>query len=470
MNNFIYSLIGFVLGTSADWAIHYFGMSCFEQIIFHLKVPLEGTNTQFIKDWFKKCFFKSFIFSCCIWLGSYLFKISFYEKLCKFILVSCIIFGLFRVGIIEFIVNQFCKTNLYENYYVDSRNVNIKFPKKKRNLILIYVESLETTYTSKENGGNYHSDLIKELTDLGKQHLNFSHQNKLGGAHVVCGTGWTTGGLVAQSAGIPLLVPFTHKPFSQKNLFYPNVYTLGDILKKEGYQQEFLIGSDAIFGGREFYYKQHGDFKIFDVNTAYKLNKIPHDYHEFWGYEDEKLFEYAKEEITKLAKNDQPFHLTMLTVDTHHPYGYVDKNYENQYKERLSNVIKGSSYKIGEFVDWLKQQPFYDDTTIIISGDHTSMAAEYINHTYDKKYERTIFNVFIHSVKNTYHNKNRLFTSFDMFPTILDAIGAKIENDCLGLGVSLFSNKKTIAEQIGLKTLNRELKKQSSYYKNHILK
>ena len=50
MSNFLLLTVGFVLSNSATWAFAYFGLSCFEQIIFHLKVPVEGTNTQFIRD------------------------------------------------------------------------------------------------------------------------------------------------------------------------------------------------------------------------------------------------------------------------------------------------------------------------------------------------------------------------------------------------------------------------------------
>ena len=53
------------------------------------------------------------------------------------------------------------------------------------------LESLETTYASKEKGGNYKEDLIEEITQLAEEHLNFSHQSRLGGYHVVAGSGWT---------------------------------------------------------------------------------------------------------------------------------------------------------------------------------------------------------------------------------------------------------------------------------------
>lgn len=467
---FVLSLIGFVLAFSAGWAFNYFGLSCFEQIIFHLKVPLEGTNTQFIKDWIKKCFLKalalSFVLLALNWIPV---LAGYYSAVCLCCFAVCMIYALIRVEVVEYILNQFRKTDLYEKYYVDGREVEITFPEKKRNLIMIYLESLETTYTSKENGGNYSDDLIREITDLAKENLNFSHQELLGGAHVVAGTGWTTGGLVAQSSGVPLCVPFDAPSFRDGGEFLSGAYTLGDILEKEGYARELLIGSDAVFGGRKFYYDRHGHYAIFDWNEARRQGRLPENYREFWGYEDGKLFEYAKEELTRLSAQGKPFQLTMLTVDTHHPYGYADGRYQDEYPERLSNIIRENSRKLGAFMDWLKQQPFYEDTTVLISGDHLSMAAEYIQHTYDKKYERTILNAFIHSVPSAQHTKNRVFTSFDVFPTILSALGAKIKGDRLGLGVDLFSGKKTVAEEIGIDRLDAELRKQSRYFRDKIL-
>ena len=56
-----------------------------------------------------------------------------------------------------------------------------------------------------------------------------------------------------------------------------------------------------------------------------------------------------------------------------------------------------------------------------------------------------------------------------MYPTILAALGAKIQGDRLGLGVSLFSDQKTVAEELGLKQLDRELRKQSRYFKERIM-
>ena len=63
--------------------------------------------------------------------------------------------------------------------------------------------------------------------------------------------------------------------------------------------------------------------------------------------------------------------------------------------------------------------------------------------------------------------KNRIFTAMDMFPTTLASIGVKIKGNRLGLGTDLFSNEKTLCEQIGEKTFLKEIKRHSKYYKQY---
>lgn len=463
--------VGFTLLFSAHWAFSYFGLSCFEQVIFHLKVPLGGSDKAFLGNWIRNCVLKGLILAA-IFTAPCFFPVyrKYFIIIAIVIAVASVVRATFKAGIVGYVISRHTYTQIYEEHYVDGRDVKITFPEKKRNLLLLHVESLETTYTSVENGGNYKADLLKEITDLAKENLNFSHQEALGGAHGVAGTGWTTGGLVGQSSGVPLCVLYTEPSFSEETPFLPGAYTLGDVLEKEGYEQELLIGSAAAFGGRKFYYDKHGNYKIFDLDEARAQGKIPPDYKEFWGYEDEKLFAIAKEELTRLSQTGKPFNLTMLTVDTHHPHGYVDRNYQNEYPEQLSNIIRGESRKVGEFMDWLKEQPFYEDTTVIIAGDHLSMAEEYISKTYDRHYVRTALNVFINSVAETTHNKNRLFTAFDMYPTILAAMGAEVEGGRLGFGVNLFSGEKTVPEQISLKKFDREVRKRSDFFSDRIFR
>ena len=56
-----------------------------------------------------------------------------------------------------------------------------------------------------------------------------------------------------------------------------------------------------------------------------------------------------------------------------------------------------------------------------------------------------------------------------MYPTMLSAMGASIEGNRLGLGTNLFSDKKTIMEEIGFNELNNEVQKTSRFYDYTIL-
>ena len=58
------------------------------------------------------------------------------------------------------------KTELYDKYYVDGRDIQLDFPDVKRNLIYIYLESMETTFADKKTGGAFEINLIPQLTQL----------------------------------------------------------------------------------------------------------------------------------------------------------------------------------------------------------------------------------------------------------------------------------------------------------------
>lgn len=382
-----------------------------------------------------------------------------------FIALSCLSFN--NIGLFEYIVYQLKPTNIYEEYYVEPSSVDITF-KEKKNLIYIYLESMETTYFSKENGGVYDTSLVPELEQISKDNLNFSNTNKLGGFVSLYGTTWTIAAMVSQSAGLPLKVMTDGNSYGSAKSFLPGLVSIGDVLKENGYKQFLMIGSSAQFGGREYFYKLHGNYDILDYNWALETSLIPENYNVWWGYEDKKLFEFAKKELSELAISGQPFNFTLLTADTHFPDGYVDSSCNTKYEDNYSNSFACSSKMVGEFINWIKEQPFYENTTIVISGDHLGMQEDFYSNI-SSDYTRTVYNAFINT-EQTSNNKNRLFSAFDMYPTILHSIGADIEGNKLGFGVNLFSEEKTLLETIGYDKLQEELKKKSDYYDKNIIK
>ena len=388
------------------------------------------------------------------------------------VLILAIIVFVHGFGIDDYIKNLMTDSEIYEKYYIDGRTVNITFPEKKRNLIFISAESMETTMCSTSNGGGWGYSIIPELEQLALNNINFSNGEKLGGALQIFSTHFTAAGLVAQTAGIPLKTPATLNASSMyygNGKYLQNAYTLGDILEEQGYNLEIMMGSDGEFGGRTQYFQTNGNYKIFDVNYAINQGKMTAEQQVWWGFEDDKLFTWAKEETLELANSDKPFNLIIQTADTHFTDGYLSKYASNDYEERYENVYAYSSKLINEYVKWLQKQNFYKDTTIVIIGDHLGMQNDFYTSHIDENYTRGVYNVIINSAIDGDNTKNRQFSTMDLYPTILASMGVKIEGERLGLGTNLFSGKKTLIEEFGFDYVNEEIKKNSKFYNDYLL-
>lgn len=477
------SVLGFILYNLGNWVLDTWGLLSIDEIIFHLKVPLDGTNSDVVLDGINACVPLAVLV---LFLSIFLI-IGLRNKHGK-----CMI-ALFLVAVIacgsagraayevydeldvkEYLVSQKKESHFIEQNYVDPRTTKITFPEQKRNLIYIYLESMESTFASKGDGGGLDFNCILELTTLAEENTNFSDSDKLGGGYPAYGGTWTMAGIFSQTSGIPIKnseqTDDVNATLAEQSSFSSQARNLEDILADEGYNQCFMIGSDATFGGRRAYFESHGkgQTEICDYNTAKENGQIPEDYYVWWGYEDQKLFANAQEKLTELSSKDEPFNFTMLTVDTHFEDGYVCEQCQNEFGDnQYANVMACSSRQVDAFVKWIQQQPFYENTTIVISGDHLTMDSDFCNDV-SEDYERSVYNVFINlpegldtSFEKTH---SREFATLDMFPTTLAAMGVTIEGDRLALGVNLFSDEQTLTEQYGRKGLDKELMKKSKFY------
>ncbi len=480
--------ISTLLLTIALYIRNVFGNAQFEQLMYSLRYS-EGTSSEVFIDACKYCLPKCLILSIILILPFIIkYKTNIYLKLelkkknkskkillypfKHYLLYSFIIFialityCLSSIGTFDYLIKSNQSSSFIEDNYVDPNTVKLDFPQDKQNLIFIFMESMESSYAYTYIDGK-EENIIPNLTSIANDNINFSNTDTLGGALETSGATWTIGGIVGQSAGIPLKLIIEGSTYDNTySAFLPGVTTLGDILEKEGYNQSFLIGSDAAFAGRDAYFTQHGSYQLLDYYWAKNTGKIDEDYFVFWGYEDAKLFDYAKEELLELAESSEPFNLTMLTVDTHAIDGYMDEECEDIYSYTYANAIYCSDSKVGEFISWIKKQDFYENTTIVIVGDHLSMQSDVEDYTTTK---RVVYNAFINSQVEATNTTNRTFTAFDIFPSTLASLGVKIEGDRLGLGTNLFSSTNTLAEDLGIDYLNGEISKNSKYYNEHFL-
>lgn len=454
-----------------SWVFETWNSLSVEKLVYQLKAPMQGTNEEMVIDAVRYCC--PYVILGLLVIGAIFFLLRKKRWMHVFAAVVLVASGTLmwsslsraeeELDIRDYVKNKGEYSGFIDGNYVDPKDVQITFPEKKRNLIYIYLESMETTYADEANGGGFSENYIPELTRLAQENEDFSgNSEKLNGGYPMPDSTWTIAAMFAQSSGLPLSIPIEENSMNTQQHFFPQVTLLGDILEEEGYSQTLLIGSDAVFGGRKLMYQEHGDFQIKDYDYALEQGWIPEGYKVWWGYEDEKLFEFAKQQLTELAGQEEPFNLTLLTVDTHFEDGWVCDLCEGQFGDnQYGNVLACSSRQVEAFVRWVQEQDFYEDTTIVLSGDHQTDDSDFCQDV-DEDYVRRVYTSYINSpVEAVQEDVWRDYTTFDQFPTTLAALGAEIEGNRLGLGTNLFSVELTLTEEYGREEMEEELLKRS---------
>lgn len=463
-----------LLSNSIRWMFATWSHLTMDELVYHINSPMEGTSTEIIMEYVEYCVPSTVLALILIFVLMIVLrkrKKLYHAAMAGIIVCSAVLAGYFlnmtwvRLDLANYSENQSTYSTFIDDNYVDANDVEIRFPEKKRNLIYIYLESMEVTYTDEENGGAFEKSCIPELTELAQEYEDFSgSETILNGGYSMPQTTWTVAAMFAQSAGLPLSIPLENNEMNTQDSFFAGTTTLGDILQQAGYSQTLLIGSDATFGGRRLLFSGHGDFTIHDYNYAASEKMIPEGYRVWWGYEDKRLFQFAKRELRTLAEQDEPFNLTILTVDTHREDGYVCGRCRDEFRgNQYANVMACSSRMVTEFVRWIQRQDFYENTTIVLAGDHPTMDSDFCEDV-DYDYARKVYTAYINPAAEVQKpDVYRNYTTYDYYPTTLASLGAEIEGNRLGLGTNLFSGEWTLTEKYQRDWVEKELSRKSKF-------
>lgn len=473
----IVSVLGFasvLLSNSVRWMFETWSYLTMDEVVYLLNSPMEGTSEEIIMEYVGYCVpaaVLALLLILILIIVLYKRKRIYHAVMAGILVCSIVLAGYYlhvtwvRLDIANYSENKSTYSTFIDENYVNPDDVVIRFPGQKRNLIYIYLESMETTFADVENGGAFEISCIPELTEIAQANEDFSgSETILNGGYSMPQTTWTVAAMFAQSAGLPLSIPLENNEMNTQDSFFQGTNALGDILQQAGYSQTLLIGSDATFGGRRLLFSGHGDFTIHDYKYAAEEGLIPKGYRVWWGYEDKRLFEFAKRELRTLSRQEAPFNLTLLTVDTHKEDGYVCRDCENKYGDnQYANVVACSSKKVSEFIEWVQRQDFYENTTIVVAGDHPTMDSDFCNDV-PLDYTRKVYTAFINSaVQPEKPELRRDYTTFDHFPTTLASLGAEIEGNRLGLGTNLFSSELTLSELYQRGRMEAELNRKSKF-------
>ena len=262
-----------ILWRSADWFLNNFDGVELSTAIYQLFSPLKGTASEIIDDYLSQCLYPSVFFAIIAVLVYTLYdmmagrifleanvrigakRLSIGGKKSKFtnrrklvilwtciaVLCGCVCYKAVEVGVPGYLRSVTNVSSIFESEYISPDDVAITFPEKKRNLIFIYMESMETTYASTQDGGGKPVNYIPELTQLAEENLFFSDDEDLGGAGFAKGAGWTMAALLSSSTGVPYKLPIGGDDAGEYERFAPGLKGLGEVLLENGYQKLFYV-------------------------------------------------------------------------------------------------------------------------------------------------------------------------------------------------------------------------------------
>ncbi len=325
-----------------------------------------------------------------------------------------------------------------------------------KNLILIYLESMEATYMDPMFG-----EAADALTVLSKQGL------RIEGISQIQDTGWTTAGLVASQCGIPLLSYGLVMENRMKNIetFLSNAECLATQLSERGYQTRFYGGAKLSFAGKGRFLTTHG------YETPVGLESIPEAERGpvgKWGMYDDRVFELALRELETIAASEAPFLLSILTLGAHAPAGYPAPSCYESIKgaKEMDTTLLSVACTAGltnQFIATAKQRGLLENTTIVLLSDHlshlTTQTSKLDNLT------REIFTVVISS-DIAPATTQKTGSMIDLYPTLLELLNLAPTEGKAGLGVSLLSDKPTLLEQYGSESLGLAIRSDTALRKS----
>jgi len=317
-------------------------------------------------------------------------------------------------------------------------------PQAKKNLVLIYLEGFEQNYLYAPETAPYTGPLQEVL----KNSIRFTDVGQVRGTH------FSVAGLSATQCGVPLMpsVAFDvrkgHSNMDQG--VYPQIVCLADILAGEGYDTSYFVGTgyDDFSLGKLL--ETHSFSELFGPENATFAER---DQMSIWGLQDRFVFNKARDKLIAMANADKPFLIAIETITTHGPDGLPDDGCS--VETNLNSGMPASLYCISEYtknyLELISELGLADNTVVAVMSDHLAWKTVLSPALKRIGPRRNLFALF-NAGEPAVIDKTGV--AFDIYPTILEAMGYGLKDHRGNMGVSLLSDKPSMASQYGLEQLS----------------
>ncbi|MCF6160714.1 MAG: LTA synthase family protein [Furfurilactobacillus sp.] len=226
------------------------------------------------------------------------------------------------------------------------------------------------------------------------------------------------------------------------------------ILSQHGYTTAAMHGDVPSFWNRGNTYKSWGYQNFF--SKSFYPNADKPSYNVGYGLKD-KIF--LKDSAKYIQQLPQPFYAKVISVTNHYPYLLGKKDSSFPQTDTGDNTVDGYvvtahylDQAFGEFINYLKKVNLYDNSMIVVYGDHYGISnnhrpaiAKLLGKKKVTNYDLAMFQkvpFMIHApgvqggVNHTYGGE------IDALPTMMDLLGIKTTGNYIMMGQDLLSTQR----------------------------
>lgn len=249
----------------------------------------------------------------------------------------------------------------YAEKYGDS-NYDLEGIAKDKNVIILQLESIQEFVINKKINGK---EITPNLNKFINENIEFSNMFMQSYSTTADSEFSTVTSLYPMENGMSYSRYYTNK--------YDNIFTM---FSDSGYDTSYMHGNYGYFWNRGNVYKSFG------VNHIELKDSFQDTSENIMGYlSDELLYKQA---VEKLKTYDMPFFSFIVSASSHTGFtldGLEDRSkvsidvgkYKDTFFGNYLEAVNYADYAFGTFIDELKEANLYDNTIILLYGDHNGI-------------------------------------------------------------------------------------------------
>lgn len=308
---------------------------------------------------------------------------------------------------------------------------------KNKNVILISMESTQNFVINKSIYGQEITPFLNEFIKESFYFENFYHQTGQG-----------------KTSDSEFIVDNSLYPLSRGAVFFThsgNEFKASpEILNENGYFTASLHANNKSFWNRDIMYQSLGYERYYSL-TDYQVTE---ENSVGWGMKDIYFFQQSLQHLIEMPK---PFYAKFITLTNHFPFELEKEDQfirpytsDNKTVNNYFPTVRYTDEALKLFIQQLKDQGLYDDSIIIIYGDHYGISENH-NKTMGEFLGKEITpfeSVQLQRVPLIIHipgMKGKALPSvagqIDLKPTLLHLLGIDTKSD-MQFGTDLFSKER----------------------------